>query len=104
MRNPEESYLVKLGLFVACAAGATVSMYRNKALVKWSWVRRLLHVVLGTLVAFYLTPLFLVLVKPYIRISESELSSFGFLIGLLGFKSIDILIDIFVFLANKAKK
>lgn len=104
MRNPEESYLVKLGLFIACAAGATLSMYRNKMTWKWKWGRKLIHVVLGTFAAYYLTPVFMAIVQPYLRINENMLSSFGFLVGSIGFQSIDIVFDFVLFLINKFKK
>lgn len=103
MRSPEESYLVKLGLFLACLAGATVSMYRNKMTWKWKWARKLVHVVLGSVTAYHLTPIFMAIMEPYLKVNVSALSSIAFLVGLLGFQSIDVVVDLLLFLTNKFK-
>lgn len=92
MRNPEEdSYLIKAALFIAGAAGSFVSLYRRK--VKLTWIGRVFHVTCGALTAFYLTPLFIAVLNPFFKVNESIMSSFGFLVGLLGFKAVDMLID-----------
>jgi hypothetical protein len=103
MRNPEESYLVKLGIFLACTAGATVSMYRNRVTWKWKWARKTVHVILGAVTAYYLTPIFIGILNPYFKLNMSMVSSFAFSIGLFGFKSIDVVIDLLLFFTNKFK-
>jgi hypothetical protein len=103
MRNPEESYLVKLGIFLACTAGAAVSMYRNRVTWKWKFARKLTHVILGAVTAYNFTPLFMAIAEPYIKLNVNTMSSFAFLMGLLGLKSIDVVIDLLLFFTNKFK-
>ena len=82
-----EQISLKIGVFMAGAAGAFVSFSKHKQL---TWLQRLATLACGGFTARYMTPL----ATEFFHMSENGALFSAFIIGFSGFKSIEAAIDL----------